>query len=163
MSEIVRSLVAHFLDTTPSETSPTYSKFGSGVLSLNMSYNPNTVTEQYIDENSGHTLVQNYAPTLPVTQRAFPGDAIFDFIDGLRQIQSIGGDDLTTIVEVRLYETPETDGLTYPATQWDVAIQFESGPGGDGGSNAEITYTINVKSDPVPGTFNTSTLAFTAD
>jgi hypothetical protein len=163
MAEIKRSLVKHFLNSTPSATAATYELFGDGVLSLTPNYNPNTVTEQYISEDSGHTLVQNYAPTMPVTMRAFPGDDLFDFIDDLRQTLSIGGDDLTDVIEVRLYETPESDNVTYPATQWDCSIQFESGPGGDGGANAELAFTINFTGDPVQGDFNISTLAFTPD
>jgi hypothetical protein len=157
-----RSLLAHFLDTTPDASGTAYKKIGDGVTSLTMNYNPNTVTETYIDADAATILTESYAPTIPTKQWVWPGDDIFDFIDGLRQEgPAVLANAATSLVEVRLYETADTAGTSYPATYWPCAIQFDD-VGGDGGSSAAVSFTINITGDAVDGDFNTSTLAFTA-
>ena len=64
----------------------------------------------------------------------------------------------TDIVNVWAYEA---GGPTaYPAEKQNVSIQIDEF-GGDGGSSVKINYTINFIGDPVPGTFNANTSAFT--
>ena len=163
MAEKNRSLVAHYIDTTPAVTARTYKLIGYGVTSLQMAYNPQTSNETYIHEDLSHTTVDSYQPTIPVNQKVYTGDDVFTFIEAIRQAgPSIGANDLTTLVEVRLYETPNTAGTSYPATKWSVAIQIDNAPGGDGGAKAEIDWTMNVLGAGVDGDFNVSTKAFTA-
>ena len=163
MAEKKRSLVAHYIDTTPSATAATYKLIGYGVTSLQMAYNPQTTQETYINQDNATTTVDSYQPTVPVAQKVYTGDPVFDYIDSIRQGgPSIGGDDLTTLVEVRLYETPDTAGTSYPATKWSVALQVDNAPGGDGGAKASMDWTININGDPTDGDFNVSTFAFTA-
>lgn len=164
MAETKRSLVAHYVNSTPSATADTWELVGEGVSSAQMTMNPQTDTQQYVHEDIATTLVQSYQPTMPVEQVVYPGDDLFDYIDGLRQGgPSIGGNDITELVEVRLYEGADTAGTSYPATKWTVQIQIDNAPGGDGGANATIGYTFNVQGAPTEGDFNTTTLAFAAD
>ena len=161
MPEVKRSLIAHYLNTTPSATNPTWSLLGLGVSSAQMAMNPQSETTQYVHEDNASTSVTGYQPVLPVNQKLYPGDEVFDFVDAIRQAgPSIGGNDLTQVVEVRLYETPTTTD-TYPATKWNVQVQIDNAPGGDAGVNAELAFTLNIKGDPTDGDFNTSGLSFT--
>lgn len=161
MTKQKRSTVAHFLNSTPDETNATYELLGLGITSLTMNYNPNTVTEQYIHQDTASVETESYAPTIPVEQSVWPGDDVYDYIDSLRQAgPAILAAAETDIVEVRKYETPDTPGTSYPATKWPCAIQIDSF-GGDGGSSGKISFTININGDPVDGDFNISTLAFT--
>jgi len=161
MSETKRSLVAHYVNTTPSATADTYAMLGEGVSSTQMAMNPQTNTEQYVHEDVATTRVTGYQPNMPVDQIVYPGDDLFDFIDAIRQAgPSIGANDITELVEARLYESPDTAGTSYPATKWNVQIQIDNAPGGDGGSDASISYTFNVQGAQTDGDFNTSTLAF---
>lgn len=163
MAEQKRSKLAHFLNTTPSATSPTYKKVGKGVTTGAMNKNPQTTTETYIDEDVAHTTVDSYQPVLPISQTAYPGDSVFDFIDAIDDAgPSIGANDLTQLVEVKLWKTPDTPGTSYPARRWNVAIQIDN-LGGDGGAKTKLDYTINILGESVSGTFNVSTLAFTPD
>jgi hypothetical protein len=59
-----------------------------------------------------------------------------------------------------MYETPAIG--EYPAEKQAVSVQIEDF-GGDGGASVKINYTINFIGDPVPGTFNPTTLIFTPD
>jgi hypothetical protein len=163
MAEKNRNLVAHYLNTTPSATAPTYVLLGYGITSLQMAYNPQTTTETYINQDTATTTVDSYQPNIPVNQKVYTGDAAFTFIEAIRQAgPSIGGNDLTDIVEVRLYETPDTAGTSYPASKWNIAIQIDNAPGGDGGTKATMDWTINILGDLVDGDFNVSSPAFTA-
>ena len=165
MAEAKRSLIAHYLNSSP-ESTATWELMGEGISSLTMNYNPQSTTEQYVHEDTATTLLDSYQPNLPVDQIVYPGDGLFDFIDAIRQAGpsivtgAVAGTSVTQLVEVRLYETPATDGVTYPATRWNVQIQIDS-LGGDGGAKGRIGYTLNVQGDPTDGDFNTSTLAFT--
>lgn len=157
MAKIKRSEVMTFMDITPSSTA-TYKLIGDGVTSGAIGYNPKTTEETYIHEDSATITVESYAPTMPVEAVAVSGDSVFDFIDGLRVARATLDDAETTIVNVWAYES---GGPTaYPAEEQKVSIQIDEF-GGDGGTAVKISYTINFIGDPVAGTFNSSTSAFT--
>lgn len=161
MGKETRSAIAHFINSTPDETNPTYELLGLGITALTMEYNPNTVTEQYIHQDTANIQTESYAPTIPVEQSVYSGDDAFDYIDSIRQAgPAVLAAAETDIVEVRKYETPDTAGITYPATKWPCSIQIDSF-GGEGGASAKINFTINITGDPIDGDFNTTTLAFT--
>lgn len=164
MAKQKRSSIAHFLNTTPTESTEDYALLGDGITELVMNYNPNTTTEQYIHQDNANIQTESYAPTIPVKQSVWPGDDAFDFIDGVRQAgPGVLAAAETDLVEVRKYETPDTvGGSVYPATQWPVSIQIDTF-GGAGGKSGEIAYTINITGDPVEGDFDVSALTFTAE
>jgi len=162
MAETKRSLVAHYVDSTPTDSADVWELLGEGISSAQMAMNPQTNTEQYVHEDIATTRITGYQPNMPVEQVVYPGDDLFDFIDAIRQAgPSIGANDITELVEVRLYESPDTAGTSYPATKWAIQIQIDNAPGGDGGADASISYTLNVQGAATDGDFNTSTLAFT--
>jgi hypothetical protein len=136
-----------------------YSLLGIGVTSGKIDYGAETSDETYINEDSGTTEVEGYKPKMDVEQTAINGDATFEFIDSLRKARAILDDAHTDIVNVWLYETA-TAGA-YPAEKQNVSIEI-SDFGGDGGKAAKINYVIHYTGDPVQGTFNPTTLAFTA-
>lgn len=157
MAKIKRSEVMTFMDITPSSTA-TYKLIGDGVTSGAIGYNPKTTEETYIHQDSATITVESYAPTMPVEAIAVSGDDVFEFIDGLRVARATLDDAETTIVNVWAYEA---GGPTaYPAEEQKVSIQIDEF-GGDGGTAVKISYTINFIGDPVAGTFNSSTSAFT--
>jgi hypothetical protein len=156
--KVKRSNIQTFLNTTPASTA-TYSLIGDGVASGKISYSPKTSEETYINQDSATIRVESYAPTMPIEAVAKNGDAIFEYIDGLRRARAILEAAETDIVNVWAYET---GGPTaYPAEKQTVSIQIDDF-GGDGGKAAKISYTINFIGAPVLGTFNASTSAFTA-
>lgn len=162
MAEQNMSKFAYFINTTPSATAPTYKRLGSGVITAKMAYGPQKTTETYINEDTAHTTVDSYQPNLPITMKVYPGDSVFNFIDAIRTANagpSIGGNDLTQLVEVQLYGTPNTAGTSYPAVRWNVAVSIENA-GGDGGKKAEVDFQLNILGAQTKGMFNTSTLAF---
>ena len=146
-----------FMNTTPLAAA-TYKLIGDGVTTGAIEYNPKTEEVTYIHEDSATISVESYAPTLPVEAIAVSGDEVFEFIDALRVARAVLDDAETDIVNVWAYES---GGPTaYPAEKQNVSIQIDEF-GGDGGASVKINYTINFIGDPVPGTFNANTSAFT--
>lgn len=157
VSTVKRSQFKAFLNITPSSTA-SYKLVGEGITTGVINYNPQILEETYIHQDSGITEVESYRPTLPIEATCKKGDDVFDFVDGLRQARAVLDDAKTDVVLVYLYETPT--GGEYPAEKQSVSIQIDSF-GGEGGASAKINYTINFIGDPVLGTFNPTTLAFT--
>jgi len=155
MAKVKRSEFATYMDVTPS--TEVYKLVGVGVVSAEISYNPNVVSETFIHENNANSEVEGYAPTMPLEAVCVNGDDIFEFIDELRKTRAILDDAHTSIVNVWLYETPA--GTVYPAEQQDVTISIDSF-GGDGGAATRINYTIHYRGDPVDGDFDTSDSSF---
>lgn len=158
VSTVKRSQFKTFLNTGTTGT-PVWSLIGDGVTTGKIIYNPQTVDEIYIHQDSGNTEVDSYKPTMPIEAVAKKGDAAFDFVDTIRKGRKVLSDAHTEVVNVWLYETEVTGA--YPAERQSVSIQVEDF-GGDGGGSAKINYTINYRGDSTPGTFNPTTLAFTA-
>ena len=161
MTKVKRSQIQTFIDTVPSGGlgSETYNLIGDGVPSGKIAYNPKTESVTYIHLDNASVSVESYAPTMAVEQVAINGDAIFEYIESLRIARAVLDDAETTIVNVWMYETGGP--AAYPAEQQPVCIAVED-YGGDGGSAVKLNYTIYYVGDPIPGTFNASTKAFTA-
>jgi hypothetical protein len=157
MAKIKRSEIRTFIDTTPL-SAHTYSLLGDGVVAGSIGYNPKTLDETYIHQDSATISVESYAPNMPVEMTCKSGDAVFEFIDALRIARATGADAETDIVNVWQYES---GGPTaYPAELQAVSIAINEF-GGEGGASAKISFTINYIGSPVPGTFNASTFDFT--
>ena len=166
MSEVKvkRSEFAAFLNTGTSAV-PSWKRFGKGITSQAISYNPETVTETYIHEDSATTLVNAYAPTMDGTQTAYAGEPVFDFIDGLRQSRAIGDSAKSQVLLVYMYDYTESGTPSvkhYAAEKQDVTIQVESF-GGEGGGNVELEYTVNFVGDATACTVTVSDGAPTID
>lgn len=154
---VKRSAFAAFLNTSPSSTA-TYALVGDGVTTATLNYNPQTIEEVYIHQDSGTTEIESYRPTFPMEMTCKSGDSVFDFVDGLRQDRAVLDSAKTDLVLVYLYEDA-VDG-EYPAEKQPVSVQIDSF-GGDGGSANRINFTLNFVGDPVKGTFNPTSKAFT--
>lgn len=158
MAKVKRSEFATFLDTTPAATNPTWSRMGDGITTGTVNYNPETTTEAYIDDDTSTTTLERYAPNMPIEAQAINGDAIFEFVDGLRKARSVGSAAETDMLLVYLYETP-TSTDKYPAESQPVTIQIDSF-GGDGGTTNRINFTISFRGNATTGKYDVSSNAF---
>lgn len=147
---VKRSKWAEFLNTTPSTTNPTWSRIGKGVSENEISYNANVVTETFIDQDNADNSVDSYAPQIPVTQYAYKGDPVYDFIDSLRKARATGTACETQLLLVNKYDA-NTAGDTFSAELQPVAIQIDTF-GGAGGERLSIGYNILFNGDPTTGT-----------
>lgn len=160
--KVKRSEFATFLNTTPAGASPKWSRFGKGVTSQSVAYNPTVGNEHYIDEDNATASVDAYAPTINTPQVAYKNNPVFDYVDGLRRSRAIGDDACTDILMVYLYDK-QSDG-SYPAEKQRVCISVTDF-GGDAGNPLNITYDIGFVGDPVAGkvTISNGNVTFTEE
>lgn len=158
-----RSKFAAFMNTAPGSTSPVWARFGKGITSQTVSYNPETTTEQYIDEDSSTTMIDRYAPTMDGTMTTYKGEPIFEFVDSLRRERAIGADAETDILLVYMY-TAEDGSSSFEAEKQHVSVQIDEF-GGEAGGSLPLNFTVNFMGDPVKGTASISngTVSFTED
>jgi hypothetical protein len=157
MAKVKRSQWAHYLNVGTT-LSPVYARFGEGVTDATLNMNPQTTTEQYIDDDSATTEIESYQPTFPMTQTCVPGDDVYDYIEALFEARATLDDAHSDIINVRKYKTPV--GTSYPAEKQDVSIAVNTF-GGPAGESNKLEYTINYIGDGVEGDFDVSDNTFT--
>lgn len=86
-----RSTFMAFLNTTPGSTA-TWSRMGKGITGQTINYNPQTTTEQYIDEDNATTDVDSYQPSIQTPQTVHVGEPCFEFVNELRKKRAVGDD-----------------------------------------------------------------------
>lgn len=143
ITKVKRSDLAHFLNT--GSAFDRIRKATSGTVNMN----PQTTTEQYIDEDTATTSVDGYQPSMEAPMTAYEGDPIFDYLLPLYQAHSIGAAVETTYLEV--YKFKASGQNAYEAKKNDCTISISSF-GGDAGAPVSLTFTININGDPVAGT-----------
>ena len=150
MSDLIkigRDKVLTYINTTPS-SSETLSLLGMGVTTGQIAMNANTTTEQYIHQTTAYNSIDTYAPSFGVTQTAYKGDEVYDYIFGLYINRATQSDAETYIVNIYL---AEEDGGAYLAEKQNVAIEITN-YGGDAGNPVAIEYTIHFNGNHTKGT-----------
>jgi hypothetical protein len=155
---VKRSQFATFLNTG-TDAAPVWSLIGDGVTSAKVNYNPQTIEEVYIHQDSGSTEVESYKPTLPLEMKCKKGDPAWDALDALRKSRAILDEAQKEICMVYLYETAVAGA--YPAERQSVSVQVDDF-GGDGGTANVLNVTLNFRGDAAQGTFDPTTKTFTA-
>ena len=147
VEKIKRSQVAHFLNTAAERSPEQWSRINKGVSELAIAYNPEVTTEKYIGDDNASSELENYAPNAPVSMKAYKGDPVFDFVNGLRKSRATGEDCKTQLLNVDIFDT--SDSSTYYAEKQDVIVQIDTW-GGD--ASATLEFTLVYSGDPVVGT-----------
>ena len=150
MEKIKRSAFAHYLNTTPSAESPTWTRVGyttSGTYSLN----PQTETEQYIKDDSSTTSVTGYQPSIDNPLVAHKDEPIFEFVHDLFKRRAIGSECETQVLFVDIFDASGTSSITYGAQRNNCTVVVND-MGGDAGANVVVNFDINVNGDPTIGT-----------
>ena len=147
IKKVKRSDFASFLNIGGSTEN--WARMGKGITSQQISYNPQTTSETFIDEDSATTTLDSYAPTMSTPQTAYAGDPVFDFVDNLRQRRAVGAECETDMLLVYLYDS--NGSSSYAAEKQKVAIQIDDF-GGDGGASNVINYTLNFVGNAEQGT-----------
>ena len=159
---IKRSQIQAFLNTAGKSGEPTYKIVGNYMPSGNYEYNPQTTTETYIVNDNATSTLDSYQIAFDGEMKCAKGDAVFDYIDGLRYNVAVGDDAVSEVVLVDTYEQ-KGSGSGYRAQKFACTVSVNSF-GGDGGQTPTISFNIAVNGDPVQGTATISagTCTFTA-
>lgn len=137
-----------FLDVTPTANSMQLEVLGIGITDYGISYNPQIEQEKWIIEKNARNVHESNQKQGSVSQTAYKGDPVFDFIANGRDKLNYK----THIVDVDIFAG---ENGVYPATLTDgiVAItQFMN-------ENAVVEYDLYYDGDAVKGTvtFDAST------
>lgn len=149
---VKRKEIVLFLDTTPTDETETWGLYGNKSTSATYTYNPSSTSETYIvDENATVTL-DSYNITIDGNMKCYHGDAIYDFINGLRYNLATGDSAKTTALLVDKYDfTGDGESASFKAQTFECTISVES-YGGEGGVTPTITFTIGLNGTPKNGT-----------
>lgn len=153
---VKRKEIMLYLDTDPGKTSETWGLYGKKSTTATYTYNPNSTSETYITDDNATVTLDSYNVTIDGDMKCYFGDAIFDFINGLRYNLSTGSDAVTKALLIDKYDKSSNDD-SFKAQVFEATISIES-YGGDGGVTPNITFTIGLNGDPTQGS-----VTFTGD
>ncbi len=158
-----RSSIWHYLKTgmtNDAKPKPIWNRLGLTVESGEIAYNPETEETTDITLDVKQTEIIGYKRSFAVEGVVYPGDAVFDYIDGLRTNMAVLDAAHTEMLNVWAYKAPTGDPKAetnpsyhqWPGERVPVAIAIDS-IGGDGAATAKIKYTIYDIGEPVAGFF----------
>lgn len=148
MDVIKTSSIAAFLNTTPSAEAESWARFRKQ-NEINIKYDAEVSEENYIDEDGPTSEVERYKVSFDGEYVAYKGDAIFDYLDEIRQSRATGTAAETDVMLVYIYDS---EGEAYSAEKSTAAITITEFGGEGGGGKAHINYTVNLNGDPKRGT-----------
>lgn len=146
---VKRKEIMLYLNTTPTNESETWGLYGKKSTTATYTYNPNSTSETYITDDNATVTLDSYNVTIDGDMKCYFGDAIYDFINGLRYNLSTGSDAVTKALLIDKYDKSSSDD-SFKAQTFDCTISIES-YGGDGGVTPNITFTIGLNGDPTQG------------
>lgn len=114
---------------------------GTGVTEYGIAFNPQIETEKWIIHDNATSVHESNQKQGDVTQTAYKGDAVYDYIHGLM-------DKVNEETEVLDIDSYYGDNDIYPAKKSKVMITVNNYMGAD----ASIEYSIYYNGDPTEGT-----------
>ena len=131
---------------------------GAGFTGIDEKLNSQVTEKKYVNDASSSQSVTGYK-----WQADFTGDQIvsnnaIEYIVGIGKELKTGGDAETEYIKVDLDKEASTEGSFY-ARKFKVAIQVNEFPNNDG--DLGLSGTFLGLGDPIIGSFNTKTKAFT--
>ena len=140
IEKVKRSQFLTYLDTTPTETNPTWKVLGVGITEYGISFNPQVDTEKWIIEDNARNDHSSNQKQSSVSQKCYKGDPVFEFINA-------GRDQLNYKSHVLDIDRWNGTGSTYPAKMNDVIITITNYMG----EEATIEYDVYYDGDAVEG------------
>lgn len=158
MSVRNRTLEADYINTGTSET-PVYSLCGTGFSKLDESPSAKTSSKRYINMKSASQHVTGYEWAASFEADQIKSEEALAFVMAIGKEMKTGADAETDFVQVDLDDPVTGQENTFKARKRTVAISIKDMPDNDGelGVNGDFLGV----SDPVKGTFSTSTKTFT--
>lgn len=151
MSTRKRKIQANYLKVTEFEL------LGTGFTELNESPSAQTTSKRYINQSSASQSITGYEWNTSFNADQIVSEVAIEHIREIGEMQKTGSDTETDYVIVDLDKPAETAG--FRARKFKVAISVDSFEDNDG--ELGITGSLLGISDPVEGTFDTSTKTFT--
>lgn len=157
MKTIYRKQIANYLDT--GSGSESYSLMGVGFESLDEEPGAKIENTCYIHESTSTSTITQYDTKFPYSMEGVADDVVVMSLYKTGRDHEVGGAAERTMIVVDLYESA-SPASTYKARKFRVANEV-SKFSGEGGGKLKVEGTLNAVGDPIQGTFNISTKAFT--
>lgn len=130
---------------------------GTGFTELNESPSAQTTSKRYINQSSASQSITGYEWTTSFNADQIVSEKAIEFIRDIGEMQKTGPDTETEYLIVDLDKPATTSG--FRARKFKVAIAVDSFEDNDG--ELGMTGSFLGISDPVEGTFDTTSKAFT--
>lgn len=147
-----RKIQANYL-----KVADTFELLGTGFTELNESPSAQTTSKRYINQSSASQSVTGYEWATEFTADQIVSEKAIEYIREIGEMQKLGSDTETDYLIVDLDKPAATTG--FRARKIKVAISIDSFPDNDGELGIEGSF-LGI-SDPVLGTFDTTTKEFT--
>lgn len=152
MSIRKRKIQANYL-----KVGETFELLGTGFTELNESPSAQTTSKRYINQSSASQSITGYEWTTSFNADQIESEKAIEYIRDIGEMQKTGPDTETEYLIIDLDKPSETSG--FRARKFIVAIAVDSFDDNDG--ELGISGSFLGISDPVEGTFDTSTKTFT--
>lgn len=147
-----------YIDTTPTGETRAYKRLGEGVTGVTPANNIITDTKHYINAANPTTRVKGMSKQFNIAMERYAGDDANDFIAGLAEVIGDGAE--TTLIIVDHFDSAAV--TSKPAKLYNVTIAVNNEGSIVGGGAMDMDVAVYVNGDPVSGTFNETTAAWTA-
>lgn len=147
----------------PAESGGTtaYHYINRGFTQLNEAGGAQVETEAYIGDKNGSTTVTGYENSWAYNTQYISDEAVCKDIVDIARYQKVGSECERELVSIDMSETPASEGV-YTARHFKIAV--EAAPAnGEPRSVTTSEGTFHQLGDMTKGTFNISTMTFTAD
>lgn len=134
----------------------TFELLGTGFTELNESPSAQTASKRYINQSSSSQSITGYEWGTSFNADQIRSEKAIEHIRNIGEMQLTGSDTETEYVIVDLDKEAQTKG--YRARKFKIAIAVDSFDDNDG--ELGISGNFLGQSDPVEGTFDTSTKTF---
>ncbi|MBY6756426.1 hypothetical protein HYH82_03720 [Clostridium botulinum] len=148
-----RKIQANYL-----EVLGTFELLGTGFTELNESPSAQTTSKRYINQSSASQSIIGYEWTSDYTADQINSEKAIEYIREIGEMQKTGPDTEADYLIVDLDKPASTEG-SYRARKIKVAISVDSFEDNDG--DLGVTGSFLGISDPILGTFDTTTKKFT--
>ena len=135
----------------------TFELLGTGFTELNESPSAQTSSKRYINQSGSSQSVTGYEWSSSFNADQIVSEKAIEYIRNIGEMQLTGADTETEYIIVDLDKPAQTAG--YRARKFKIAIAVDSFDDNDG--ELGISGSFLGQSDPVEGTFDTSTKSFT--
>lgn len=130
---------------------------GAGFTELNESPSAQTTSKRYVNQSSASQSVTGYEWSTSFNADQIASEKVIEYIREIGEMQLTGEDAESEYIIVDLDKPAETAG--YRARKFKVAIAVDSFDDNDG--ELGVSGSFLGISDPIEGTFNTTTKTFT--
>lgn len=154
---ILRHQFADYLNCGTADN-PDWQLMGYGFTAINETFGASTESTKYVNDKAESTDVVSYSSQFPFTAHMIKSEAAIQALYNVGRNHVTGEGTIFEYIRVELWDATETAN-TFKARKFEVSAEVSEI---SGDNKQELSGNLNGRGDPINGTFNTTTKAFTA-